>query len=81
LSPHDPEVGKFVDRSLLGVETFFFSRIEAAKQDGSIPAGLDARSTAQALLGLFLGLRVLSRAKTRQTTIDAITSQARMMLA
>jgi len=81
LSPHDPEVAEFVDRSLQGVEEFFHSRIEAAKQDGAIRKSLDSDSTAKALLSLFLGLRVLTRAKTRQATIDAIIAQARMMLA
>ena len=80
LSPHNPEVARFVDRSLLEVEEFFFSRIEAAKRDGSIGRALDSDSTAKALLGLFLGLRVMTRAKTRQSTIDAIVYQARMML-
>jgi TetR/AcrR family transcriptional repressor of nem operon len=80
LSPHDPEVAHFVDRSLQEVEEFFFSRIEAAKRDGSIGRVLDSDSTAKALLGLFLGLRVMTRAKTRQSTIDAIVFQARMML-
>lgn len=80
LSPHDSEVGEFVALSLRGVEDFFHARIKAAQQDGSIDTALDARSTAQALLSLFLGLRVLTRAKTRQSTIDAVTSQARVML-
>lgn len=80
LSPHDPEVAHFVDRSLQEVEEFFFSRIEAAKRDGSIGRALDSDATAKALLGLFLGLRVMTRAKTRQSTIDAIVYQARMML-
>jgi TetR/AcrR family transcriptional repressor of nem operon len=80
LSPHDAEVREFVDQSLQGVENFFFSRIEAAKRDGTVRESIDSRSTAQALLSLFLGLRVLTSSKTRQSTIEATTSQARMML-
>jgi len=80
LSPHDVEVGKFVDRSLQQVEKFFLERIEAARQEGSIRKSIDSVATAKALLSLFLGLRVLTRAKTRRSTINAITSQARMML-
>jgi len=80
LSPHDPEVAKFIDRSLKGVEAFFFSCIESAKEEKSIKASLNSRSTAQALLSLFLGLRVLTRTNTRQSIIEAVTSQARMML-
>lgn len=80
LSPHDPEVAKFVERSLQSVEQFFFARIEAAKREKSIKRQLDSDATAKALLSLFLGLRVLTRAKARKPTIDAIISQARMML-
>ena len=80
LSPHDPEVAEFVDHSLRGVENFFYSRIEAAKQDKTINASLDSKSAAKSLLGLYLGFRVLTRTNIRQSTIDAITSQARMML-
>ncbi|MDH3761818.1 MAG: TetR/AcrR family transcriptional regulator [Gammaproteobacteria bacterium] len=80
LSPHDPEIGEFVSRSLQAVEEFFFYRIEAAKQQQSIASNLDSDVTAKALLGLFLGLRVLTRAKPRKATIDAVISQARMML-
>lgn len=80
LSPHDSEIAEFVDHSLRGVEAFFYSRIEAAKQDKTINAALDSESTAKSLLSLFLGLRVLTRTNIRQSTIEAITSQARMML-
>ena len=80
LSPHDVEVRDFVDARLREVEDFFCDRIEAAKRDGTVRATLSARETAQALLGLFLGLRVLTRAKPRRAAIDAITAQATAML-
>ena len=80
LSPHDPEVRDFVDASLKEVETFFASRISAAQEEGTVPSGLDKRETAQALLGLFLGLRVLTRSHPRRAALNAITSQARAML-
>lgn len=80
LSPHDPEVRDFVDGCLRQVEEFFFSMIEAAKHERTIKRSVESRKTAQALLGLFLGLRVLTRSKPRWPAIDAITSQARMML-
>ena len=80
LSPHDSEVCGFIEHCLHGVETFFFIQIKAGKQAGEITTKQSTRSTAQALLSLFLGLRVLTRAKTRHCTIDAVISQARMML-
>ncbi len=81
LSPHDPEVAQFVNRSLTAVEDFFCERIEAGQNDGSIGTAFDARERARSLLGLFLGLRVLTRANTAQATLDAVTAQATEMLA
>ena len=80
LSPHDEKVRIFIERSMRHVEDFFLSNIERAKQEGTISASLDSEKTAQSLLGLFLGLRVLTRAQARQPTIDAIVSQAKMLL-
>lgn len=80
-SPHDPEVGQFVAQSLQAVEDFFHDRIEAAQRDGELRAQFDARATAQALLGLFLGLRVLTRAGASSAAANSIISQARSMLA
>jgi len=80
LSPHDAEVRDFVDGCLQAVEGFFHAMIEAAKGEGTVRASLPSRETAQALLGLFLGLRVLTRTKPRRAAVDAITAQARSML-
>ena len=80
LAPHDADVHAFVNASLREVENFFASMINAAQRDGSVRIGLDARQTAQALLGLFLGLRVLARSKSHRAALKAITVQARMML-
>jgi TetR/AcrR family transcriptional repressor of nem operon len=80
LSPHDPEIRDLVDASLHEVEEFFFDMIEAAQREGTVESEVAARETAQALLGLFLGLRVLTRSKPHRSAIDAITSRARAML-
>ena len=81
VSPHDPEIRAFLDACLGKVEDFFCSMIEAAQGEGSIGRSLKARETAQALLGLFLGLRVLTRSAPHPSAIKAITSQAKTMLA
>lgn len=80
LSPHDAKVSEFVDRSLRAVEKFFKARLDEAGEQGLVKNKLDTSATAKSLLGLFLGLRVLTRARGSQSTIDAIISQARMML-
>ncbi len=80
LSPHDEEIGTLVDGCLRQVERFFRTSIEAAKRQGTVGADLDAKKTAQALLGLFLGLRVITRANPRPSVVSAITTQAEAML-
>ncbi len=80
LSPHDPEIDRIVRDSLTEVERFFRTMIERGQQDGSIRGDLDAAATAQALLGLFLGLRVLTRSRPERALLESIGQQARAML-
>ena len=81
LAPHDPEIRAFVLGCLKEVEDFFCTMIEAAQAEGTVEPTLAARETAQALLGLFLGLRVLARSTARRSAVDAIIYQAQAMLA
>jgi len=81
LSPHDPDVRTLVDACFREMEDFFVARIEQARTDGEIDPDLDARETAQGLLGLFLGLRVLTRSMPRHATIDGVLNRARALLA
>ena len=80
LSPHDSEVRALVKASLAEVEEFFFRNIETAKQQGVVRKAVRPRKTAQALLGLFLGLRVLTRSDSDKSIRDSIISQAKIML-
>ncbi|MDZ4095507.1 MAG: TetR/AcrR family transcriptional regulator [Paracoccaceae bacterium] len=73
LAPHDVEIAALIGQSLSKVETFF--------QDCLTEAGHPApEPTAKALLALFLGLRVLTRAQAPRTTRDAIVDQAKAMM-
>ncbi|MBC7133131.1 MAG: TetR/AcrR family transcriptional regulator [Roseovarius sp.] len=81
LAPHDSDIRDLVQTALAGVEAFFRDRILAAQAEGTIRADLDAARTAQALLGLFVGLRVLMRAGLPpEAAPAAITSEARALL-
>ena len=80
LSPHDRQISEMADDCLAGVEDFFCSMIGAAKRDGTIRKSLPTRQTAQTLLGLLLGLRVLTRSSPQTAMVDAITAQARALL-
>jgi hypothetical protein len=55
--------------------------IEAAQRDETIAGTVPPETTAKALLGLFLGLRVLTRTDPNKDTLAAITSQAESLLA
>lgn len=80
LSPHDPDVRKLVDACFLEMENFFYTRIEIAKDDGDVRQMVDSRETAQALLGLFLGLRVLTRSLPQQGAIHGVIAKAKTLL-
>lgn len=80
LSPHDPEVASIVAEALTGMERFFRTMILAGQQTGTIPARIHADETASALLGLFIGLRVLSRSRPEAPLLCALADQAAAML-
>ncbi|MGI9351218.1 MAG: TetR/AcrR family transcriptional regulator [Rhizobiaceae bacterium] len=80
VSPHDEEIRDLVQTSLNQVEEFFLQMIEKAKSTGVLSVSLPERQTSKSLLGLFLGLRVLTRSGAEKETLDTLTSQARVML-
>ncbi|WP_282610748.1 TetR/AcrR family transcriptional regulator [Pelagibius sp. Alg239-R121] len=80
LSPHDPEVEKIVRGSLREVENFFCEMIVAAQGEGTIRTEVSSREVAQALLGLFLGLRVLVRSRPEKDVMKTILNQARALI-
>ena len=76
LSPHDPEISEIVREGLAEMEGFFRRMVAKGQTAGEIPAGLNAAETARALLGLFIGLRVLSRSRPEKALLRAIARQA-----
>lgn len=80
LSAHDPEIEEIVRDSLVEVERFFQTMIEAGQADGSIRQSLDPAQMAQALLAQFLGLRVLSRSRPDEALLAGISKQAVALL-
>lgn len=80
LSDHDPEIAEIVRQSLVEVEVFFRLMIEKGQMDGTINRKCCAVDTAQALLGMFLGLRVLSRSRPEMSLLTTISKQASMLL-
>ena len=81
LSPHDEAIADIVSAGLHQVETFFRDMIKAGQALGEIRVSVDAEQTAQALLSLFIGLRVLTRSRPEKTLFKSIARQAEAMLA
>lgn len=81
LSPHDEEVAGIVRRGLTGMETFFRDMIELGQRRGEIAAGLDPVEAARRLLGLLVGLRVLSRSRPEEPLLRSVAAQAEAILA
>ena len=80
LSPYDAEISGLIQSSFDEVERFFGDMIESALRDQTISRPISPGATAKALLGLFLGLRVLARSNADHTTKQAIIAQAKEML-
>ena len=80
LSPHDPEISEIVREGLAEMEGFFRRMVKNGQAAGEIPADLDAVGTARALLGLFIGLRVLSRSRPEKALLRSIARQASTLL-
>jgi len=81
LSPHDEAVAEIVGAGLRQVETFFRDMIKAGQALEEIPLSVDPAPTAQALLSLFVGLRVLTRSRPEKALLKSIARQAEAMLA
>jgi TetR/AcrR family transcriptional repressor of nem operon len=79
LAPRDAEVAEIVNRAFDETRTFFQSAIERGQETGEIPKTVNARETAQTLLGLLLGMRVLARAGST-SAVKAIAGQAAALL-
>ncbi len=76
LSPHDPEIARLVRAKILAIRRFLKDRLEAARQDGSLPPGRDVEHHASHLLGVLLGLRVLARADPDRKMLEGIVRSA-----
>ena len=58
------------------METFFRTMIERGQAAGEVPESVDPTDAARALLGLFVGLRVLARSRPEAPLLRALAVQA-----
>ncbi|MBW4709480.1 TetR/AcrR family transcriptional regulator [Roseobacter sp. YSTF-M11] len=71
-----PEVVNIVRASLSELEEFFETMIARGHDSGRISADVQARPTAQALLSMVVGLRLLSRGAVDPSTLTSIKDSA-----
>lgn len=80
LPNHDEDVARIVRAGMTDLDVFFRQQIALGQSQGSIPSDRDPASTAQALLALLVGLRVLARGASDEAGLRAIKQQALALL-
>jgi TetR/AcrR family transcriptional regulator, transcriptional repressor for nem operon len=73
---HDPAFRKIVAEALLGIEAFFEGCVRAGQADGSMTRSLPAKTLAQNLLGVLMGIRVLARVRPERALLEGVTAPA-----
>ena len=75
-----PEVGEVIKASLSDIEDFFREMIEKGHRSGQIPLSVAPEQTAQALLSMLAGLRVLARGAVGLPALESIRDGALRLL-
>lgn len=76
VAPHDAELGRVVTSYLEEIRAFFRRNVEAGIEAGETPRGTDAEALSIHLLGVLMGMRVLSRTGARRRTLEAVVQPA-----
>ncbi|MFG1241428.1 TetR/AcrR family transcriptional regulator [Xanthobacter sp. DSM 14520] len=76
LGPHDPELRAAAGRTLGEIEAFFRRRVAAGQKDRAIGADQTAEDLARMLLGVLLGIRVLSRIRPERMLLEGVLRPA-----
>ena len=76
VAPHDAELGRAVTAYLEEIRSFFRRNVEAAIEAGETPLDTDAEALSIHLLGVLMGMRVLSRTGARRHTLEAVVQPA-----
>jgi TetR/AcrR family transcriptional repressor of nem operon len=78
--PHDPEFQQVVAEHFVRVEAFFRDCILAGQRDGSIGTAQPADDLARLLLGVLVGIRVLTRSRPERELLEGILRPALALL-
>jgi TetR/AcrR family transcriptional repressor of nem operon len=76
VAPHDAEFRKAIASVLRRLELFFLTCVRRGQDDGSISPDMPAASHAKHLLGVLMGVRVLSRVRPEKALLEGIVSIA-----
>jgi TetR/AcrR family transcriptional regulator, transcriptional repressor for nem operon len=80
VAPHDPGLRKVIAAALFRIEAFFLRCVETGQADGTITRSLAARTLAQNLLGVLMGIRVLARIRPERRLLEGVIGPALALL-
>jgi len=75
-APHDAGIARAVAAYFAEIERFLHGRVLAARSTNEVPATVDPRDTGRMLLGLLIGMRVLSRTGASKAELQAMLRPA-----
>lgn len=75
-----PEVAEIVRKSLAEIEDFFATMLQRGQATGQLPATLEVTATAQSLMAMFVGLRLLSRGAVPPAALEGVRSGVQHLL-
>ena len=81
VAPHDPEIAVLVEASMDQVERFFREALQTAKTRGMLGHELCPGDTAKVLMGMMVGLLVITRTTPQSPAVAPILQQVREILA
>jgi len=81
MAPHDPEIAEVVEANMRRVEAFFLDCLHRAEAQGNLAPDLCVTDTAKVLLGMRVGLLVITRANPHNPAVAPILQQVREILA
>ena len=80
VAPHDAGIQRYVATVLHEIEAFFLRSVRAGQESGSIGARMPAEQLASHLLGVLMGLRVLSRVRPEPMLLKGVLEPAMALL-
>jgi TetR/AcrR family transcriptional regulator, transcriptional repressor for nem operon len=80
VAPHDRRTREAVSGFLSRIEAFFLEQIDAGQADGSISPSANKEDAARHLLGVVVGMRVLSRVRPEPELLNGLVSSALVVL-